>query len=97
MSETDNPLKLLITQFADAFAAWLLPQPIKWIRPLNVEFPAPPATDYRELQHRLESLHQPDQLQQVLLALFDAQNTAVILDLLHNLTNTPRHGGNGGL
>ncbi len=42
MSETDNPLKLLITQFADAFAAWLLPQPIEWIRPLNVEFPATP-------------------------------------------------------
>ena len=56
----------------------------------------PPATDYRELQRRLESIHQPDQLQQVLLALFDAQNTAVILDLLHNLTNTPAHSGNGG-
>jgi hypothetical protein len=26
----------------DAFAAWLLPQPIQWIRPLNVEFPATP-------------------------------------------------------
>jgi hypothetical protein len=42
MSETDNPLKLLITEFAEAFAAWLLPQPIQWIRPLNVEFPATP-------------------------------------------------------
>ncbi len=34
MSETDNPLKLLITEFAEAFAAWLLPQPIQWIRSL---------------------------------------------------------------
>ncbi len=42
MGETDNPLKLLISEFADAFAAWLLPQPIQWIRPLNVEFPATP-------------------------------------------------------
>ena len=49
----------------------------------------PPATDYRELQRRLETIHQPDQLQQVLLALFEAQNTAVILDLLHTLPNNP--------
>jgi hypothetical protein len=42
MSETDNPLKLLITVFADAFAAWLLDRPVQAVRPLNVEFPANP-------------------------------------------------------
>ena len=56
----------------------------------------PPVTDYRELQRCLETIHQPDQLQQVLLALFDAENTAVILNLLHDLANNPGHGGNGG-
>ena len=40
MSETDNPLKILITEFAEAFAAWLLERPIQRARPLNVEFPA---------------------------------------------------------
>ncbi|MBE2199467.1 MAG: hypothetical protein IAE79_12710 [Anaerolinea sp.] len=40
MSETDNPLKLLITQYREAFAAWLLGRPVRHVRPLNVEFPA---------------------------------------------------------
>ena len=42
MSETDNPLKMLITEFSEAFAAWLLKRPVQWVRPLNVEFPAHP-------------------------------------------------------
>jgi predicted transposase YdaD len=42
MSETDNPLKMLITEFSEAFAAWLLNRPVQWVRPLNVEFPAHP-------------------------------------------------------
>jgi hypothetical protein len=42
MSETDNPLKLLITEFSEAFAAWLLDRPVQAVRPLNVEFPANP-------------------------------------------------------
>ncbi|MBE2197084.1 MAG: Rpn family recombination-promoting nuclease/putative transposase, partial [Anaerolinea sp.] len=42
MSETDNPLKLLIAEFAPAFAAWLLGLPVQSVRPLNVEFPSRP-------------------------------------------------------
>ncbi|MBE7528765.1 MAG: hypothetical protein HS099_03405 [Ardenticatenaceae bacterium] len=42
MSETDNPLKMLITDFGPVFAAWLLGRPVRWARPLNVEFPAHP-------------------------------------------------------
>ncbi|MCL4868585.1 MAG: hypothetical protein KJ063_06445 [Anaerolineae bacterium] len=42
MNDNDNPLKILITEFADAFAAWLLERPIQSVRPLNVEFPAQP-------------------------------------------------------
>lgn len=42
MSETDNPLKMLITDFGSVFAAWLLGRPVRWARPLNVEFPAHP-------------------------------------------------------
>ncbi|GIK57232.1 MAG: hypothetical protein BroJett015_28950 [Chloroflexota bacterium] len=42
MSETDNPLKMLITDFGSVFAAWLLGRPVQWARPLNVEFPAHP-------------------------------------------------------
>lgn len=40
MSETDNPLKLLITEYREAFAAWLLGRGVSFVRPLNVEFPA---------------------------------------------------------
>ncbi len=40
MSETDNPLKLLITEYRDVFAAWLLHRAVRHVRPLNVEFPA---------------------------------------------------------
>ena len=40
MSETDNPLKVLIAEFAEIFAAWLLGREVQSIRPLNVEFPA---------------------------------------------------------
>jgi predicted transposase YdaD len=40
MSETDNPLKLLITMYREAFAAWLLDRPVRHVRVLNVEFPA---------------------------------------------------------
>lgn len=49
----------------------------------------PPAAEYRELQRRLETIHQPEVLQQILLALFDAADTAVILDLVRNLENNP--------
>ena len=42
---------------------------------------------YRELQRQLETVHHRGQLQQILLALFDAENTAVILDLIRNLEN----------
>lgn len=42
MSETDNPLKILITEYSEAFATWLLDQPIQSVRPLNVEFPVNP-------------------------------------------------------
>ncbi|HRJ43181.1 MAG: hypothetical protein KJZ86_15685 [Caldilineaceae bacterium] len=37
--ETDNPLKMLITAFSQAFAEWLLGGPVRRVRPLNVEFP----------------------------------------------------------
>lgn len=50
----------------------------------------PPATDYRELARHLESIKRPDQLQQILMALFDAENTAVILDLVQTLHQEPR-------
>ncbi|MBE2199819.1 MAG: hypothetical protein IAE79_14485 [Anaerolinea sp.] len=40
MSETDNPLKLLITEHAEAFVTWLLGRPVRQVRILNVEFPA---------------------------------------------------------
>lgn len=40
MSETDNPLKLLITEHAEAFVTWLLGRPVRQVRVLNVEFPA---------------------------------------------------------
>ena len=42
MAEIDNPLKMLITDFSPAFAAWLLGRPIQSVQPLNVEFPANP-------------------------------------------------------
>jgi predicted transposase YdaD len=42
MSETDNPLKMLISEFAQDFAAWLLNTPVQAVRPLNAEFPARP-------------------------------------------------------
>ncbi len=94
-----------------------MPQPIQWIRSLNVEFLATPLRSdllfevmdengrlqllhyelqgrtshkpmpYRKLQRQLEAVHHPGQLQQILLALFDAENTAVILDLIRNLEN----------
>ena len=54
----------------------------------------PPAADYRELQRQLKAIHQPGQLQQILLALFDAENTAVILDLVRNLENGHENGRN---
>ena len=37
--ETDNPLKMLIAAFSEAFAEWLLGRPVRRVRPLNVEFP----------------------------------------------------------
>lgn len=40
MTETDNPLKLLITEYREAFASWLLDRTVQSVRPLNVEFPA---------------------------------------------------------
>jgi predicted transposase/invertase (TIGR01784 family) len=43
MGETDNPLKLLIAEFSEAFAVWLLGVPVQVVRPLNVEFPGAPA------------------------------------------------------
>ena len=42
MPPTDNPLKLLITSFADAFAQWLLGSRPRLVRPLNVDLPAAP-------------------------------------------------------
>lgn len=40
MPESDNPLKLLITGFADVYAEWLLHRPVKLAQPLNIELPA---------------------------------------------------------
>lgn len=40
MTQVDNPLKVLIASFSDLFAAWLLGQPPRRVRPLNVELPA---------------------------------------------------------
>lgn len=40
MSDIDNPLKMLISDFAQPFAAWLLNTPVQAVRPLNAEFPA---------------------------------------------------------
>ena len=37
MPPTDNPLKLLIVSFADAFAQWLLGSRPRLVRPLNVD------------------------------------------------------------
>jgi hypothetical protein len=45
----------------------------------------PPAAEYRQLQQRLEAIHQPEALQQILLALFDAADTAVILTLVNGI------------
>ena len=73
MTETDNPLKVLITQFAEVFAAWLLGREVVWIRPLNVEFPANPIrsdllfkvldklgqTIYLHIEMQGRSSHQP--------------------------------------
>lgn len=73
MSETDNPLKVLITQFAEVFAAWLLGRNVRSIRPLNVEFPANPIrsdllfevidqqgqTIYLHIEMQGRSSHQP--------------------------------------
>ena len=42
--ETDNPLKMLITAFSEAFAAWLLGRPVRRVHPLNVEFPGSATT-----------------------------------------------------
>jgi predicted transposase YdaD len=52
----------------------------------------PPAAEYRELQRHLEAIHQPDALQKILLALFDAADTATILVLAaeaNNLSDSP--------
>lgn len=40
VTELDNPLKMLITTFDEAFAAWLLGRRPRRVRPLNVELPA---------------------------------------------------------
>ena len=40
MPETDNPLKLLISQDAQVFTEWLLGRPVAAVAPLNPEFPA---------------------------------------------------------
>ena len=40
MPPLDNPLKLLILAFSQAFAEWLLRGPVRLVRPLNVELPA---------------------------------------------------------
>ncbi len=50
------------------------------------------AMPYRELQRRLEAIHQPAQLQQLLLAMFDVTETAVLLDLTRNFENSPGAG-----
>ena len=42
--ETDNPLKMLISAFSEAFAVWLLGRPVRRVRPLNVEFPGAATT-----------------------------------------------------
>jgi uncharacterized protein YdiU (UPF0061 family) len=47
----------------------------------------PPAVEYQELQRHLEAIHQPETLQQILLALFDAPNTAAILVLAAEANN----------
>jgi len=42
MPETDNPLKVLVRDFAPDFAAWLLnvaPAAVQHVRPLNIELP----------------------------------------------------------
>ncbi len=52
----------------------------------------PPAADYFELQRRLETIHQPERLQQLLLAMFDVRETAVLLDLIRNFANSPDPG-----
>jgi hypothetical protein len=73
MSETDNPLKVLIRDFAEVFAAWLLGKGVQAIRPLNVEFPANPGqsdllfevidetglTVYLHIEMQGRSSHQP--------------------------------------
>jgi flagellar biosynthesis/type III secretory pathway protein FliH len=41
----------------------------------------PPTTDYRQLMQHLEQIHQPDALQQILLALLDAPEMATMLRL----------------
>ena len=41
----------------------------------------PPTTDYRQLMQHLEQIHQPDVLQQILLALLDAPEMATMLRL----------------
>jgi predicted transposase YdaD len=40
--ETDNSLKMLITEFSETFAEWLLGNAPQQVRPLNVELPAAP-------------------------------------------------------
>ena len=40
MTDVDNPLKILITTFSEAFAGWFLGSPPRLVRPLNVELPA---------------------------------------------------------
>ena len=40
MTDVDNPLKILITTFSEAFAGWFLGSPPRLVQPLNVELPA---------------------------------------------------------
>ncbi len=40
MADIDNPLKILITTFNEAFVGWLLGSPPRRVNPLNVELPA---------------------------------------------------------
>lgn len=49
----------------------------------------PPTTDYRQLMQHLEQIHQPDALQQILLALLDAPEMATMLRLAEETAVNP--------
>lgn len=57
MTEADNPLKMLITSFREAFAEWLLGSTPQSVQPLNVELPAG-ATHSDLLFEVLQASHQ---------------------------------------